>query len=124
MTGERRSRFVGRAVLVMRRKEMLLADSVGGTDALAFRAVTRAGDNRSGICANTTYGPRVSAQDSIRPSLPGVIRPFLLSEVGVGEAVGMAGRPLHQLDAIAVGISEPRCRRAIRRLVVFQRPGP
>jgi hypothetical protein len=49
---------------------------------------------------------------------------WLLVKVSGGDALGMSGWPLHQLNPVAVGIGKPRGLGAVCANRVFQRPGP
>jgi hypothetical protein len=46
-----------------------------------------------------------------------------LREVGLGDAVGVAGRPLDQLDSITVGVGDPTGPRSVRVARVGRRIG-
>lgn len=44
-------------------------------------------------------------------------------EVGLGDAVGVAGRPLDQFDSITVGVGDPAGPRSVRVVSVGRRIG-
>jgi hypothetical protein len=46
-----------------------------------------------------------------------------LGEVGLGDAVGVAGRPLDQFDSITVGVGDPAGPRSVRVVRVGRRIG-